>query len=90
MKSQIAKARRREIAKSGQMFFPIRLVDFEKLQQWELFDADAGKDSAKEIRKYFIPDFSSWKDHDSYQAAVGRLLTELKQEQAVDTARDDK
>ena len=24
---------------------------------WELFDADRGKDSAREIREYFIPDF---------------------------------
>ena len=33
------------------------------------FDADTGKDSAREIREYFIPDFSNWKDHDSYQRA---------------------
>ena len=45
---------------------PIRLVDFEKLRDWENFDADTGKDSAREIREYFIPDFSNWKNHDSY------------------------
>jgi len=27
------------------------------------FDADTGKDSAREIREYFIPDFSNWKNH---------------------------
>ena len=31
------------------------------------FDADPGIDSAREIREYFIPDFSNWKDHDSYE-----------------------
>ena len=30
--------------------------------------------------EYFIPDFSNWKDHDSYQAAFGRLVGDLKAE----------
>jgi hypothetical protein len=42
------------------------------------FDADTGKDSAREIREYFIPDFSNWKDHDSYQEAFRRLISDLK------------
>ena len=37
----------------------------------------AGKDSAKEIREYFVPDFSNWKDHDA-QKALDRLLRDLK------------
>jgi hypothetical protein len=37
-----------------------------------------GKDSAREIREYFIPDFSNWKDHDSYQEAFQRLLSDLR------------
>jgi hypothetical protein len=36
------------------------------------------KDSAREIREYFIPDFSNWKDHDSYQEAFQSLLRDLK------------
>jgi len=35
-------------------------------------------DSAREIREYFIPDFSDWKDHDEYQKALGRLMWDLK------------
>ena len=50
------------------------------LRDWECFDADTGKDSAHEIREYFIPDFSNWKDHDSYQVAFDRLLKDLKAE----------
>jgi len=37
-----------------------------------------GKDSAQEIREYFIPDFSNWKDHDLYQKAFDRLMRDLK------------
>lgn len=45
---------------------------------WECFDADTGKDSAREIREYFAPDFSNWKNHDSYQEAFKRLISDLK------------
>src|SRR4051794_24348945 len=47
---------------------------FEALRDWECFDADTDKDSARNIREYFIPDFSNWKDQDSYKAAFERLL----------------
>jgi hypothetical protein len=45
-----------------------------------VFFGRTGNDSAKEIREYFIPDFSNWKDHDSYQTAFGRLVSDLKAE----------
>ena len=45
----------------------VRLVGFERLRDWECFDGDAEKDSARGIREYFIPDFSNWKAHDSYR-----------------------
>jgi hypothetical protein len=51
---------------------------YDELRDWECFDADTGKDSAREIREYFIPDFSDWKDHDSYQQAFERLLRDLQ------------
>jgi hypothetical protein len=56
----------------------IRLVGFEAIQEWECFDADAGRDSAPEIREYFIPDFSRWKDHDTFEASFARLLNDLR------------
>jgi hypothetical protein len=34
--------------------------------------------SAREMREYFIPDFSDWKNHDEYQKAFGRLMGDLK------------
>lgn len=78
--TEIAKARKREVKEKRRVLFPIRLVDLESLRDWECFDADTGKDSAREIREYFIPDFSRWKDHDSYQAAFAGLLPDLKAE----------
>jgi hypothetical protein len=78
VKTEIAKARKRELRDQRRVLFPIRLAPFETLRDWERFDADTGKDSAREIREYFIPDFSHWKNHDSYQEAFQRLLTDLK------------
>ncbi|MGD0297738.1 MAG: toll/interleukin-1 receptor domain-containing protein [Bryobacteraceae bacterium] len=81
VKTEIAHARQKELNDGRQVLFPIRLVSFAKIRDWKCFDADAGKDSAREIREYFIPDFSNWKDHDSYQAEFQRLVSDLKAEQ---------
>ena len=47
---------------------------------WESFDADTGKDLAREIREYFIPDFSNWTDQESYRKAFDQLLRDLRAE----------
>jgi hypothetical protein len=80
VKTEIAKARKREVKEGKRVLFPVRLVEFDVLRDWECFDGDTGKDSAREIREYFIPDFSKWKDHDSYQTAFQRLVSDLKAE----------
>jgi hypothetical protein len=64
--TEIAKARKRETKEGKRVLFPVRLVGFERLREWEYFDADIGKSSAREIREYFIPNFSNRKDHDLY------------------------
>lgn len=78
VKAEIAETRARELKENRRCLFPIRLVSFEVLRDWRCFDADTGKDSAREIREYFIPDFSDWKDNDSYKRAFERLLKDLK------------
>ena len=78
VETEISKVRKRDLREARRMLFPVRLVGFHTLQDWECFDADTGKDSAREIREYFIPDFSNWKDHDSYKLAFDRLLRDLK------------
>lgn len=52
-------------------------MPFSKLEQWKLVESD-GTDLGEELQKYFIPDFSSWKDHDSYRTAFERLMKDLK------------
>jgi hypothetical protein len=87
VKTELAKARRRELKDGTRVLFPVRLVPFEALHGWECFDADTGKDSAREIREYFIPDFSNWKDHDSYQKAFQRLVADLKNDALASDAK---
>jgi len=36
----------------------VPLAAMEEVKKWKLFDADLGVDSAREVREYFIPDFS--------------------------------
>lgn len=78
VKTEIANARAREVQEKRRMLFPISIVPFENIRMWKLFDANTGIDSAREIREYFIADFSDWKDYDSYQKAFDRLLRDLK------------
>ncbi|MFL6282532.1 MAG: hypothetical protein ACJ74Q_05135 [Pyrinomonadaceae bacterium] len=70
------------LKESRRKLFPIRLVDYETLQAWECFDADTGEDLASEVRQYFIPDFSNWKEHDAFERAFERLLRDLRAEEA--------
>ena len=34
-----------------------------------------------ELREYFIPGFSHWKEHDPFEAAFARLLKDLRAEE---------
>ena len=78
VESEIRRARRRERVESRQILFPIRLIDYNSLAEWELFDSEEGRDLAAEVRSYFIPDFSGWKDHDRYSESFEKLLSDLK------------
>lgn len=78
VKTEISKARKREVQEKKHVLFPVRLCSFDALNSWECFDADTGKDSAREIRDYFIPDFSNWQNQNSYQKAFDRLVQDLK------------
>ncbi|HVP55617.1 MAG TPA: hypothetical protein VMU45_11535 [Candidatus Eisenbacteria bacterium] len=75
---EIARSRKRETKEGKRVMFPVRLVEFEAIEERECFGADAKMDSAREIREYFIPDFSKWNAHDSYPAAMGKLIADLK------------
>jgi TIR domain/Pentapeptide repeats (8 copies) len=87
VKTEIAHARKKELKEGRHVLFPISVVPFASIREWKCSDADTGKDSAREIREYFIPDFSRWKDHDCYQQAFQRLLNDLKFGKAVSINR---
>lgn len=78
VKTEIRKAHNAEIREKRQKLFPIRLVDFETIKKWECFDSDNGEDLAALVREYHIPDFSRWKDHDSFERGFAKLLKDLK------------
>lgn len=76
--TEIYHARQREEREGRQVLFPIRLCSFETIRDWRSFDGDTGKDMAREVREYFIPDFSNWKDEDSFEKGFDRLMRDLK------------
>lgn len=79
--TEILRARETEMKEGRRKLFPISIVEFDKVKAWRRFDADAGKDLAKEVREYFIPDFSDWKNHDAFEKAFARLLRDLRAEE---------
>jgi hypothetical protein len=78
VKTEIYHARQDEIRTQRRKLFPISLVEFQTIRAWTAFDADSGKDMGREVREYFVPDFSDWKDHDAYRKAFDQLLRDLK------------
>jgi hypothetical protein len=81
VRHEVRRARKTELKENRRKLFPIRLVDFETIMGWEYPDADLGEDLAIELRRYFIPDFSNWRDHDAFEAGFSRLVRDLKAEE---------
>jgi hypothetical protein len=77
VKREIAIARERERREKVQLLFPVSLAPFETIRRWEAVDSDSGENLAKEIREYFIPDFSQWANSDSYRQSFLLLLRNL-------------
>ncbi len=77
VKSEVRRALQKERQTKQRTLFPIRLVNFEELKNWRLFDADSGKDLAVEVREYFMPDFSGWRKPRLFDGAISRLLNDL-------------
>lgn len=78
VKTEIAEACAREQRELTQLLFPVSLVPYEALREWQCFNGDTGLDSAREIREYYIPDFSLWEDASTYQRQFSRLLQGLE------------
>ena len=77
VKTEIRKAKKREVEEGKQVLFPISLVEYPILEKWEFIDSK-GIDLAEEIRKYYIP-CTGWKtDHAAYKKEFNRLLKAFK------------
>jgi hypothetical protein len=76
--TEVKRAKKVEREENRRKLYPIRLVDVETIQTWECFDADSSKDLAAEVREYYIPDFSNWKDHGSFELEFSKLLRDLR------------
>ena len=48
------------------------------LRAWECLASATGEDLAEAVRKYHLPDFSNWKNHDAFEAAFARLEKDLR------------
>lgn len=67
---------------SARRLFPIRLVPFDVLKQWKLFDSDSGRDLARYVRDFYVPDFSGWRNEDAFLTAVEHLCRDLRSDTA--------
>ncbi len=72
---------------SVRRLFPIRLVDFDKIKEWTLFDPDSGVDLAHHIRGFFVPDFTNWRDEDSFLRAMEALTRDLREDHVFQNSR---
>ena len=94
VEEEILKARKREREQTERVLFPISIVPFELIKAWRCPDDDSGEDLAREVRRFYIPDFSNWDvDAESYKRELGKLLRALRREpemadQAEDTGKD--
>lgn len=78
VREELRRARKLERASGRLKLFPIRITDYETLQEWSCIDTVTVEDLADEIRSYVIPDFSNWKNYDDFEKAFERLLDALK------------
>jgi hypothetical protein len=76
--TEIIAAFSREERQERQIFYPIRVVDFEAIRAWKLFDADSGLDIARRVREYYIPDFSEWRNPLNIAEQLSRLVEDLR------------
>ena len=84
VETEIYKALEREKEEGIQVLFPICLIEYDILRNWELFDSDSGRDLAKVVREYYIPDFTEWHDDAKFKTAFESLLGALEKGVGID------
>lgn len=76
--TEINMALAREKLEGKRVLFPVSLVPIEKLRNWENIDVDTGMDIAKEIRSYYIPDFSDWESERKFAQQAEKVIFALQ------------
>jgi hypothetical protein len=79
VKTELRRALSPEKEQKPPKLFPIRLCEEAKLERWQCVEPD-GRDLAREVRAFFIPDFRRWKDEAEFEAAFARLLRDLRKD----------
>ncbi|MGB6990649.1 MAG: toll/interleukin-1 receptor domain-containing protein [Candidatus Sulfotelmatobacter sp.] len=77
-KEEVQKAYNRGVKENRRVLYPVSIRPIEELAKWEEIQPDAGKESAHELRQYFIPNFSNWPDHYSYRQVFNEFLRDLR------------
>jgi hypothetical protein len=79
IKDEIERTYNHGLKEERRVLYPVSISPLEELESWEEINPDSGKESAREIREYFIPNFSNWSDHYSYKQVFGGFLRDLQQ-----------
>ena len=77
VRREVRQGLQREQAENRRVLFPIRLVPMETIQQQNWWDDVLSRDLTNEVRRYYIPDFTHWKDHDAFEAEAAKLIAAL-------------
>lgn len=75
VKEEICRAFRKEKKTCKRVLYPISLIPFEELEDWELFDGSV--DLAREIRQYYIPTFPDGASDEEVIAGFEKLVESL-------------
>ena len=75
VRTEIGRAREKEKVLGRHVLMPLALVPFRDIRAWRQFNADLGEDTAREIREYFLPDFSN---PDLYGHSLEQILRALR------------
>ena len=81
VKTDIRKARNREVTDNRRMLFPVSLVGLQPPKNGNASTPKSAKTPPSKSAKFFIPDFSSWKtNHDAYKENFDRLVGSPRKE----------
>jgi len=76
--NEILLARRKAKGLGQRVLFPIGLVPFARLHDWRVFDPTMQDYADDEIKQFFIPDFTEWRDPQRYQESLQGLISDLR------------